>query len=174
MSAASQPAGVGAARRWPADLARAAAGPVVCAVVLVGLLSAWVTSGGAGTLTRVRLQVTAAAVPIRAFTPQKAATIHTASTYLTIKNLSGTADRLIAVRSPIAKSTTFVTRDSVGGKQATVSDFTIPAHGTLTLAPFTDDVLLQNPQPYENSRTVPLTLVFQNAGQVTIDAPVTQ
>ena len=60
-------------RTWPRDLLRAAAGPVLCAVVLIGLLSAWVATGGAGTLTRVRLEVTLAAVPMRAFTPQAAA-----------------------------------------------------------------------------------------------------
>jgi copper(I)-binding protein len=173
VTAASQPARVGAPRLRPAELARAVAGPVICAVVLVGLLSAWVAAGGGGTLTRVQVQVTDAAVPIRAFTAQKAATIHTANTYLTIKNLTGTADELIAVRSPIAKSATFIVRASVGGKQTTVSDFTVPAHGTLTLSPFADDVILQNPQPYENSRSVPLTLVFRNAGQITIDASVT-
>ena len=175
MSAASQPAGVGAgaSRRWSADLAKAAAGPVICAVVLIGLLSAWVVGGGGGTLTRVQVQVTEAAVPIRAFTAQKAATIHTADTYLTIKNLTGTADDLIAVRSPIAESATFIVRTSVGGKQTRVSDLTVPAHGTLTLSPLSDDVVLQNPKPYESSQTVPLTLVFRDAGQITIDAPVT-
>ena len=174
MTTDSQPARVGTTRRWSAEWARAAAGPVICALVVTGLLSAWVAGGGAGTLTRVQLKVTAAAVPIRAFTAQKAATIHTAGTYLTIKNLGGTADELIAVRSPIAKSATFIARASVGGKQTTVVDFTIPAHGTLTLSPLADDVVLQNPQPYENSPTVSLTLVFRHAGQITIDAPVTE
>ena len=55
------------------DLARAAIGPVICAVVLTGLLSAWVATGGAGTLSRVKLQVSMAAVPMRAFTPAAAA-----------------------------------------------------------------------------------------------------
>ena len=50
------------------ELGRAAFGPVICAVVLIGLLSAWVATGGAGTLSRVRLQVSLAAVPMRAFT----------------------------------------------------------------------------------------------------------
>jgi periplasmic copper chaperone A len=174
VTADSQPPRAGTARSWLAELARAAAGPVICAVVLIGLLFAWVVGGGDGTLTRVQLQVTAAAVPIRAFTAQKAATIHTAETYLTIKNLTGTADELIAVRSPDAESTTFIVRTSVGGKQTSVSGFTVPAHGTLTLGPYGDDVLLQNPRPYESSQDVPLTLVFRDAGQITIDAPVTQ
>ena len=40
------------------ELARAAFGPVICAVALTELLSAWVATGGARTLSRARLQVT--------------------------------------------------------------------------------------------------------------------
>jgi len=85
-------------RRWLAELARAAAGPVACAVVLSGLLSAWVVSGGAGTLTRVRIQITLAAVPMRAFTPQAAAAAGAAHTWLTIRNLSGTPEHSLSIR----------------------------------------------------------------------------
>ena len=56
------------------------AGPVACAAVLTGLLSAWVASGGAGTLTRVRIQVSLAAVPMRAFTPRAADAVGAAAT----------------------------------------------------------------------------------------------
>ncbi len=62
----------GAGHGWLSDLARSAAGPVICAAALTGLLSAWVAAGGAGTLTRVRLEVTVAAVPMRAFSPRAA------------------------------------------------------------------------------------------------------
>jgi copper(I)-binding protein len=43
----------------------------------------------------------------------------------------------------------------------------------LSLSPLADDVVLENPVPFEGRQTVPLTLVFRHAGQVTIDAPVT-
>ena len=36
-------------RTWARDLLRTVAGPVICAVVLTGLLAAWVATGGAGT-----------------------------------------------------------------------------------------------------------------------------
>ncbi len=52
---------------WLRDMARAAAGPVACAAVLIGLLSAWVASGGAGSITPVRIQITQAAVPMRGY-----------------------------------------------------------------------------------------------------------
>ena len=49
----------------------------------------------------------------------------------------------------------------------------IPGNGTLTLSPLAADVILENPSPFEATRDVPLTLVFRNAGTVTIEAPVT-
>jgi copper(I)-binding protein len=159
--------------RWLAETARAVAGPLVCAAVLIGLLSAWVATSGAGTLTRVRLEVTLAAVPMRAFTPKAADAIHEADTYLTIRNLSGTPDELIAVRSPLATNITLSTRDGLGAAVTAVSALTVPAHGTLTLSPLTDDVVLDNPAPFEDQGSVPLTLVFRDAGEITIEAPVT-
>ena len=96
------------------DLLRAVAGPLICAVVVTGLLAAWAGTGGAGTLTRVRLQVTQAAVPMRAFTPQAAAAVRTATTFLTITNLSGTPDELVAARSPLARRVVLRQR---GGQQ---------------------------------------------------------
>jgi len=162
-----------AGRGWLTELARAAAGPVACAVVLAGLLSAWVATGGAGTLTRVRMTINLAAVPMRAFTPQAAAAAGAAHTYLVINNLSGAPDQLVAVRSPIASRVVLTRRTGLTGQPTVVSSLPVPSHGTLALSPLTDDVVLENPLPFEDSKTVPLTLVFQHAGQITIDAPVT-
>jgi copper(I)-binding protein len=159
--------------RWLAETARGVAGPLICAAMLIGLLSAWVATSGAGTLTRVRLEVTLAAVPMRAFTPKAADANREASTYLTIRNLGGTPDELIAVRSPLAKHVTFFTRDGLGAEGTAVSALTVPAHGTLTLSPLTYDVVLEDPAPFEDRGSVPLTLIFRDAGQITIDAPVT-
>jgi copper(I)-binding protein len=155
------------------DLLRAVAGPVICAAVVTALLAAWTSAGGAGTLTRVSLQVTQAAVPMRAFTPQAADTIQTAATFLTIQNLSSTPDELIAARSPLARRILLTRRAGPAGPPAQVGALVIPAHGTLTLTPFGDDLVLQQPSPYESLATVPLTLTFRNSGTVTIDAPVT-
>jgi copper(I)-binding protein len=151
------------------DLLRAVAGPVICAVVVTGLLAAWAGTGAGGTLTRVRLQVTQAAVPMRGFTPQAAAAVHAATTFLTITNLSGTPDELVAARSPFARR--IVLRHHGGPPQG--GPLVIPAHGTLTLAPIGDDLVLEQPSPYESRATVPLTLIFLHSGTITIDAPVT-
>ncbi len=162
-----------AGRGWLSDLTRSAAGPVICAAVLTGLLSAWAVAGGAGTLTRVRLEVTMAAVPMRAFTPRAAAAVGAAHTYLAVRNLSGTADELIAVRSPIARHVVLTRRGGPGSPPVVVGGLSVPADGTLNLSPLTDDIVLENPVPFENSTGVPLTLVFRYAGQVTVEASVT-
>ena len=167
------PAPTELARNVARELARAAFGPVICAVVLTGLLSAWVATGGAGTLSRVRLQVTLAAVPMRAFTPQAAAAVGSATTFLTIRNLSGTPDELAAVRSPIARHVVLTVRSGPAGPRVVVSDLAIPAHGTVTLSPFGDDVVLRDPAAFEASQSVPLILTFRHAGTVTVEAAVT-
>jgi copper(I)-binding protein len=155
------------------DLLRAVAGPVICAVVVIGLLAAWAGTGGAGTLTRVSLQVTQAAVPMRAFTARAADEIPAAATFLTIRNLSGTPDELIAARSPFARRVVLTQRSGPAGPPAPVGGLVIPAHGTLTLTPVGDDLVLQQPSPYESRATVPLTLTFRHAGTVTVEATVT-
>ncbi len=173
ISTGTPPRGAGAGRGWAGELARAAAGPVACALVLTGALSAWVASGGAGTLTRVQVTISLAAVPMRAFTERAAVAAGAAHTYLVIHNLASTPDELIAVRSPIASRVVLVQRTSAAGPAAVVGGLPVPAHGTLTLTPVGDDVVLENPVPFESSRQVALTLVFRHAGQVTIEAAVT-
>jgi copper(I)-binding protein len=155
------------------DLLRAAAGPVICAVLVTGLLAAWAGTGGGGTVTRVRLQVTQAAVPMRAFTPAASDAIRTATTFVTIRNLSGTPDELIAAHSPFAGRVVLTQRTGPAGAPVQVGMLVIPAHGTLTLTPLGDDLVLQQPSPYESRATVPLTLTFRHAGTVTINATVT-
>jgi copper(I)-binding protein len=158
---------------WLAQLARSVAGPVACAVVLTGLLSGWVATGGAGTLTRVRIQVVSAAVPMRAYTPKAAAAVGAARAFLTIRNLSDGPDELIAVRSPDARRVVLVHREAPGGPSSVTAGLAVPGGKTITLSPFADDVVLEDPIPYESSKDVPLTLVFRHAGPVTIEAPVT-
>jgi copper(I)-binding protein len=172
-TASTAPAPSAPGPSWLRELARSAAGPVICAVVLTGLLSAWVAAGGAGTITRVRLQVSLAAIPMRAFTPQAASAAGAATTFLTIRNLGGTPDELVAVRSPVARHVILTERSSLAGPRTVVSDLAIPAHGTLTLSPFGADVVLQDPAPFETRQSVPLIMTFRHAGTVTIQVTVT-
>ena len=160
------------ASSWLGDLLRAAAIPVGCAVVLTGLLATWVATGGAGTIHRVQLQVSQAAVPMRGFTAASAATVHSAGTYLTLRNLTGQADQLTAVTSPLARRVVLTQRRSLTGPRTVVRELTVPAHGTLTLTPFGDDVILENPATYENRGSVPLVLTFRHAGKIAVSAAV--
>jgi copper(I)-binding protein len=121
----------------------------------------------------VQIQVTQATVPMRAFTPQAADAIGTAQVYLVIRNLAGVPDELIAVRTPIADHVIFTRGGTLGGHQTQVADLTVPAAGTLSLSPITGGLLIEHPVPFENKRTVPLTLVFRHAGQLTVNAMVT-
>ena len=145
---------------------------MICAVVLIGLLTAWTASRGAGTLTRVQIQVTLATVPMRAFTTQAADAVGTAQVYLVIRNLAAVPDELIAVHTPIAGRVIF-TQGGLSSHQTQVAGLTVPAAGTLSLSPLTGGLVIEHPVPFENRRTVPLTLVFRHAGQVTVDAAVT-
>jgi copper(I)-binding protein len=172
-AAGARPRPAAAGRGRLAELARSAAGPAVCAVAAAGLLSAWAATGGAGSLTRVRLEVVMAAVPMRAFTPRAAAAAGAGHTYLAIRNLTGSPDELIAVRSPIAAHVVITRRSSLGGAPVVVGGLPVPAGGTLTLSPIGDDVVLEDPAPFEDRASVRLTLVFRQAGTVTIEAPVT-
>ena len=158
-------------RALPRELARAAAGPLICVLLLTGLLSAWVISGAAGTLTKIRLQITQAAVPMRGFTATTAA--GPATTFLTIRNLTSTPDELIAVTSPVASRVQLTARPGPAAARTVASELVIPARSTITFSPFGDDVVLRDPHPYENQASVPLTLTFRHAGTITIAAAVT-
>jgi copper(I)-binding protein len=145
---------------WAGGLARAAAAPVVCAAALIGLLSAWVSAGGAGTIARVRIEVRLAAIPMTSFLSQGAPS--SAHTYLTIRNLAGAPDELTGAASPAARRVTLTT-----------GPVTIPAHGDVTLTPFGPDVTLAGVRHLVAGQRVPLTLVFRHAGRITVEATVT-
>jgi copper(I)-binding protein len=109
---------------------------------------------------------------MRAFTAQAADAVGTAQAYLVIRNLAAVPDELIAVYTPIA-GRVILTQRGLGGRQAQVAGLTVPAAGTLSLSPLTGGLLIEHPVPFENQQTVPLTLYFRYAGQITVDATVT-
>jgi copper(I)-binding protein len=164
---------------WLRDLLRAAAAPAICAVVLVGLLSAWVTIGGAGTISRVRIQVTRAAIPMSSFGASAVGGSTASAAYLTIRNLSGRADELTRASSPAGRrailtrqagGSTLVSGHSAG---SAVASLPVPAHGVVILSPFGSDIILTGTAGLQAGQQVPLTLTFRNAGQMTVEATVT-
>ena len=162
---------------WLRDLARAAAGPVICAAVVIGLLSAWVATGGAGTITtisRVRIEVTLATIPMHSLNPGPAdAPQPPAGAYLTIRNLSGTPDVLTAATSRVARRVILTRHARAGRAGPVLPGLSIPAHGTLTLSPAGDDVVLIGGPRLLAGQQVPLTLTFRQAGQIMIEVTVT-
>jgi copper(I)-binding protein len=153
------------------ELARAAVAPLACAVVLIALLSGWVLVGGAGTITRIRVEVSLAAIPLQSFSAGAAAERPTPA-YLVIHNLTGSADVLLSARTPVS-ALVVLTRHGAD-LAAAVSGLPVPAHGTVTLDPFGLDLVLAAPHGLVAGRTVPLTLVFRHAGEVTVQALVTE
>jgi copper(I)-binding protein len=150
------------------ELIRAGLAPLICAAVLIGMLSAWVATGGAGTVSRVTIRLGQAAVTL----PSSSAPGQ-AATYLTVTNL-GSPDTLLSVDSPAARRVLFVRhRGSAAGPGVELRQLAIPAHGTLSLSPFGVDIVLQDPTPLAVGGTVPLVLTFRNAGKMTVYAAVT-
>lgn len=141
---------------------------MICAAALIGLLSAWVATGGAGTVSRVTIRVGQAAVAL-----PSSSMPNEAETFLTITNL-GDPDTLLSVRSSAAGRVVFVRHTgSAAGPGTAVRQVAMPAHGTLSLSPFGLDIVLQDPRSLAVGATVPLVLTFRHAGRVMVYATVT-
>lgn len=155
-----------------AGLLRAAIAPVVSVVALVALLTIWTVTGGAGTLRRVHVDVTLAAIPV-SFRPGAGNALAYASTYLEIRNL-GSNDDLVGAASPVARGALLVRQGrtplAVRGQLARIP---VPAGSTLELSPFGTDLVLIGPRPLHVGEIVPVTLDFRYAGPVRVDLVVT-
>ena len=163
---------------WPrqpgafAGLLRSAAAPVLSAAVLIGLLTVWTLTGGAGTLRPVQVDVTLAAIPLSP-RPGAGDDMPDATTYLQIRNL-GSADELIGARSPDARGAVVVRdgRDPLASRGRLAGVGLAPGAVT-NLSPFGVDLILLHPRPLHPGEIVPVTLEFSQAGRVLVDLIVT-
>ena len=146
--AATRGAAHGAAR----ELARAGAAPLICSLILVVVLAVWVIIGGGGSLTRIRIRVTQAAVPMLSFTDH-ASNGRTAPVYLTLRNLSGNGDVLVSASSPDAARVE-LTSGRGGGSGRSAPGLPIPARATVSLSPFGEDLILVSPGPLVDRKSV--------------------
>ncbi|PPB81141.1 hypothetical protein LV82_01183 [Albidovulum inexpectatum] len=97
--------------------------------------------------------------------------------FMEIRNDGAEDDRLVDVRSPIAKRVELHTHvagnDGVMQMMHVPEGFEVPAAGSHVLARGGDHVmfmgLVERPR---DGQTIPLTLVFEKAGEITIDVPV--
>ena len=149
-------------------LVRPVAAPIACAVLLTGLLSAWVATGGGGTLRRMPLKFELAA--ISAPGAQGAGTA--AATYLVIKNLGG-PDELLSARAPASRRVVLARRGTQPPGAGTLPALAIPAGSTTSLSPFGADIVLISPSALQVGEMVPVTLTFRHAGRITVQFTVT-
>ena len=98
-----------------------------------------------------------------------------AGVFMTIKNASDQADRLIRVESPAARAVE-IHRTKIAGDMATmerIDALDVPANGEAVLKPGGLHIMLIDPKgQVKTGGTVPLTLVFEKAGQMALDVPV--
>jgi copper(I)-binding protein len=148
------------------QLLRAGLAPVVCALVLLGLLTGWVASGGAGTISRVRIKISSAslAMPVTPDGPAYA--------YLVVENL-GAADTLESATVPGARQVRIVRHNgNAAGPGRILASLAIPANGSVSLSPMGPDIELIGAHLIYG-QDVPLTLTFASGGRVSVEATVT-
>jgi copper(I)-binding protein len=95
--------------------------------------------------------------------------------FLTIKNHGGD-DRLIGAEAAISKSVELHTHIKDGDvfRMRKVDALPVPMHGTVELKPGGDHVMFMGLiEPVKDGAKVPVTLVFEKAGKVMIEVPVT-
>lgn len=108
--------------------------------------------------------------------PYARVTPQTGAVYLLIRTETGTDDRLIAARSDLADMAVLMTSsvtDGVSATKAVPDGFDIPAGGALLLQSRAGHIMLMGLKgKVRNGDTLPLTLTFANAGEVTLTVPV--
>jgi copper(I)-binding protein len=164
-----RPAGTG--RAWLTDLVRSAAAPAICGLALIGLLAGWVAVGSGGTVSRVRIAISRATIPVRSFTAGLPAG-RRAGTYLTIRSFSGHPDVLTGATSPAGR--VILDPAATAGRGAgNGARLAIPAHAVVALSPFGADLTLVAAARLRIGEHVRLTLDFRDAGPIAVEAAVT-
>jgi copper(I)-binding protein len=100
----------------------------------------------------------------------------TGAAFMLIENIGDADDRLIGVSSPAAKMVQLHTHREEGGVMKMVhveEGFAVPAGETIFLQRGGDHVMMMGlTEPFEQGKTIPLTLVFETSGEIEIEVPV--
>lgn len=100
----------------------------------------------------------------------------TGAAFMLIENIGDAPDRLIAVKSTAAKKVELHTHREEGGVMKMVhveEGFELGAGETLFLQRGGHHVMFMGlTEPFEQGKTIPLTLVFEKSGEITLDIPV--
>jgi len=94
--------------------------------------------------------------------------------FLSITN-HGSEDRLIGAEAGISKTVELHTHVKDGDvyRMRQVEALVVPAQGTLELKPGGNHIMFIGlTAPIKEGATVPLTLIFEKAGKITVDVPV--
>ncbi|MGA0539934.1 copper chaperone PCu(A)C [Neotabrizicola sp. VNH66] len=97
--------------------------------------------------------------------------------FMVLHNMTDTDDRLIAVRSDVAERVELHTNAMNDAGVMTMTEvkegFPVPAGGEHALARGGDHVMMMGLKaPLVEGATFPLTLVFEKAGEITVEVPV--
>ncbi len=101
--------------------------------------------------------------------------VRTAGAYLQVRATPGRGDRLIAARSPVAGAAELHAHSMEGGiaKMRRVDGIPIAGGSVVVLEPGAYHVMLMDlKQPLKEGDLLPLTLVFEKAGEISVDATV--
>ena len=104
-----------------------------------------------------------------------AGTSRPTAAYLTIRNTGDRPDRLIGIAAPAAGHTEVHGMAHEDGvmKMRPAGPLEIPAGGEVELAPGGLHIMLMHlDAPLEEGGTLPLTLIFESAGEVTVEASI--
>nr|WP_237182563.1 copper chaperone PCu(A)C [Roseomonas marmotae] len=99
----------------------------------------------------------------------------TGAGYMTLTNKGGTADRLVGARAVIARTVEIHTHSMEGGvmRMRPVPGIDLPPGASVTLQPGGLHIMLIGlKQPLVKDSRVPLTLVFEKAGEVPVELAV--
>ena len=99
--------------------------------------------------------------------------------FMMIENTGAADDRLVAASAPVAERVELHTHLEDGNgvmRMVEVKDgFGVPAGGDHALKRGGDHVMLMGlTEALEDGKSFPLTLVFEQAGEITIDVPIDQ
>lgn len=105
----------------------------------------------------------------------RASATQTSAAYLTIENRTGEDDTLLEVRSPVAERVEIhdMTMEDMVMRMRKLDDLPVAAGESVSLAPGGKHIMLIGLSgPLEEGASVPLTLVFEKAGERAVEAPV--
>ncbi|PKQ12487.1 MAG: copper-binding protein [Alphaproteobacteria bacterium HGW-Alphaproteobacteria-1] len=100
----------------------------------------------------------------------------TGAAFMLIENIGDADDRLIGASSPVAPMVQIHTHREEGGvmKMVHVEDgLDVPAGETLVLQRGGNHVMFMGlTESFEQGKEIPLTLIFEKSGEITVDVPV--